>query len=455
MFSRLVDRFWSVRPIFGLRVVSEDILNRQYSQTFNPGRFSGTTMSITADGRPPVKSPTELYWMWSVWVIAISGLLVNISLVWVHQTASHHPVEMWGCGGSTWNCGAVWTSSYAYVSGIPLTHYGIADSCIVLVSLILSSRLRGVWSALIPVVVTSVGAVVAAWLIGVMLFQLETWCLGCLTVHLVNIGRFLLSIGRAENVLMIELEGDPILVSGTKCRRSILWAVLSAMALCCGTVAFIVYGRTEAYAMVVPVPGIADPLAFVARAGANEAIKTTTLPLDTDHSIVLFSCLTCSHCRQVHQDLTSLIQQHPGAIRVEYRFAPLSAECNPHWRNQKSTSRHEHACSLTKWLLAFAMTDPTDFDRFQGWMYEHQQSLTPAGVRREATKFVDPNIIDAAIDSLAVNQRLEIDVSLAHELNVTSVPRLFVRNGAVIGPLSRPNLQRILEQFPVNTAGPP
>jgi len=382
-------------------------------------------------------------WYAAITIAAVSAFAANAAIAFTHAQAKQlDSPELWGCGAGETACAEVWTSSYSRVLGISLAAWGLGYSSLVISAVVACRRSTTVRSALFLPALTSVGAIVGVWLSGLMFVELESRCAWCLAVHGLNFLTFLASVGRARVLLNRAAARRTEAGDSRSLLKPIVAAIAGGLLLSDAVIGFVFLFRSEPQIIVVPVPGIDDPVAYIAQSKNAEGPRTASGSDSARRGVVLFSCLTCSSCRQAHQDLSAWQATHREELRIEYRFAPLSPACNPRWHGTEPAPEQRHACELAKLLLAVALADQRQFEPFQEWLYEHQLGLTLEAADAEAERRIGRDYLTEALKNPAIAERLRSDVAQAERLQVKTVPKLFMKNGSVVGPLTVGSLER-------------
>lgn len=380
-------------------------------------------------------------------IAAVSAFVANAAIAFAHAQAKQlGSPELWGCGAGESACAEVWTSSYSRVLGISLAAWGLGYSSLVISAGIAFRRSTTVRSALFLPALTSVGAIVGVWLSGLMFVELESRCAWCLAVHGLNFLTFLASVGRARILLKREVARRSETGDSRSLLKPIVAAVAGGLLLSDAAVGLVFLFRSEPPPIVVPVPGVDDPVAFVLQSSHAVGPRTASGSDLARRVVVLFSCLTCSSCRNAHHDLSAWQSMHRDELRIEYRFAPLSPACNPRWQGTEPAPEQRNACELAKLLLAVALVDRKQFKPFQAWLYEHQAGLTLEAANAEAESRIGRDDLTEALKNPAIAERLRSDVAQAERLQVVVVPKLLLNNGAVIGPVTPANLERLSDR---------
>jgi len=386
-------------------------------------------------------------WHAAIVIAAVSAFAANAAIAFTHAQAKQlDSPELGGCGAGDSACAEVWTSPYSHVFGISLAAWGLGYSSLVISAVVACRRSTTVRSALFLPALTSVGAIVGVWLSGLMFVEMESRCAWCLAVHGLNFLTFLASVGRAGILLKREAARRTETGDSRSLLKPIVAAISGGLLLSDAVVGFVFLFRSDPQAIVVPVPVIDDPVALVAQTSNAEGPRTASGSDSARRVVVLFSCLTCSSCRQAHHDLSAWQSMHRDELRIEYRFAPLSPTCNPRWQGTEPAPEQRQACELAKLLLAVTLADQKQFEPFQEWLYEHQLGLTLEAAKMEAERRIGRDELAAALKNPAIAERLRSDVAQAQRLQVKTVPKLFLSNGAVVGPLTPANLERLSER---------
>lgn len=120
-------------------------------------------------------------------IVALVGLTDAVYLTIHHFTAEAVPC------GAEFDCGAVLSSSYAEIAGIPLAAFGAAAYFTAFsLALLTAFGNRGLWK-IYGVQATSM-AVVSGYLIYVQYFLIHAWCQYCLISAAISFTLFLIYI---------------------------------------------------------------------------------------------------------------------------------------------------------------------------------------------------------------------------------------------------------------------
>ncbi|MCE9544358.1 MAG: thioredoxin domain-containing protein [Planctomycetia bacterium] len=403
--------------------------------------------------------------LWPIlWIGIALGVAVTLVLVWhSYQLASGGGDKTWlpGCGPGQ-SCDSILQSPYATVLGYSLTKWSLAFYALLGLTMLVVAYswqlpLSPPISLLLPVV-TFIGVVAAGWSVTIMAKELHQVCYWCLALDGINLFLFLITVLYArqdwqhrqfvrEEAGVPQLPLAPIVLH---CVLALLigGAQLTAMTQFHGPV------RVETPRVAIPGYGLGvrkmqpNQVQVLTLPDANPMVASIKGSPGAPHRLVVFSCLTCPKCRELNSLLRATLERHPRQLRVDERFYPLWHACNDRINSGVMDARHKDACVLSRLALAIAVAKPAAFTEFVDWVFDNQGKIDEAAATREALKHVDQAALDRAMDDPAVWQRLRKDVELANQLNINSVPRIFLPSGQVYGGLNAENFEALLaEEF--------
>lgn len=370
------------------------------------------------------------------------GLLLDGGLIW-HLSAVGQDAGLPGCSLSGLSCDEVLNSPYGRVLGISLAWWGAVYHFILIVTVLVATRLPQIPARLMVAVAAIPGATAAVWLVIVMKTQIGSFCLWCLAVHAVNLTLLLTAVYQAQ----VAWDRD----KGTKwgeppsSRGLLIAGAFTGCALAAWQIAMLALFHDPIQLVVEPVAGKPSPLSELSVTVDPQPLITMLGDPQSSRRIVVFSCLTCRECRKVHRMLAAIQHKASPSLRIELRFAPLSPECNPaHTAVKKTSVEHRNACQLAHLALAVAASRPSQFAGYVEWLFERQHNLPISAAQAEAERRCGAGALNAALDGLAVNERLAHDVELAQLFQVVSVPQIFVKDGRLSGTVSTVTLQAAL-----------
>jgi protein-disulfide isomerase len=201
-------------------------------------------------------------------------------------------------------------------------------------------------------------------------------------------------------------------------------ALVLALLYIAGAGSVIAYFPNEAPRVQAAAP--MTPLTDQQRA---DLVKWWDLQPRVDHSVpadgakvvvVGFSDFQCPHCRSAHETYRGLVAKYAGNDQVRFisKHFPLEGECNPNAPN----GNHMAACESAAAVVMARQTGKAAV--MEDWLYEHQTTLTPSGVR-EAAKDVG-GIADFNGGYAKALEEVKADARLGGLLGVTSTPTFFL-----------------------------
>lgn len=359
-----------------------------------------------------------------------------------------------GCSGDGAGCSNVLSSEYGKVFGWPVSVWALGYFVILAGLLGWSFRHVGPLPNALVAGWSLPSVVAGAWFFVVMKNDLGQWCPWCLAVHILNLCFFCLAMQRVfadwERSKTATATTTDDTARPTTTRRQSMYAMVHGTALA----AIAVVGQVTLYNL-----GVADPhLSIDKLDGVNNPLELAKIQRDeiqtrkvyaTDKDpihVVLFTCPNCQACQQTNDVLSKFQKAHPE-IAVDVRFYPLSTQCNSAIAAKyPAKSDDGNACRKTEIALAVAMQKPTHFAMFVDWLYEHPKTDV-SQVYQQAAALVGKKQLDTALASKEVKTRIERDLELAQQLNVTSVPAIFVEGGQVSGSLTPNSFFKLLQKM--------
>jgi protein-disulfide isomerase len=150
-------------------------------------------------------------------------------------------------------------------------------------------------------------------------------------------------------------------------------------------------------------------------------------PASAAVSIVVFSDIRCPHCAIAWQSIDGIRKDHPGDVSVVYRHYPLT------WGVYSADGARASECAARKGKLAAlfeVLNDPRS--KTDSTLIDHlvKGDWTDAAIRAGV---LDTLALKTCMSDPAVLSLIKEDIDLAHKLNVTGVPTLFVNGTKVVG----------------------
>lgn len=135
--------------------------------------------------------------------------------------------------------------------------------------------------------------------------------------------------------------------------------------------------------------------------------------------VVEFFDYKCVPCKAVHPRLVSFVEENPD-VRVEMRHLPIL------------TPSSEHA---TRFALATeALYGAETYEAVHSWLWDTSGPLNAAGFKRIAQGLsLDYEAISQAMDSQAIDARIEYNRNAAIVLEVFGTPAFITKESVIVG----------------------
>lgn len=361
--------------------------------------------------------------------LALVGLGIGAYLSILHyQTGADELITAPFCeAGAVIDCKSILNSAYATLFGLPVALWAAGAYAAILAF--------ALTPALIPKTQLLILACVWMFVFGLYMasisfLKLQSVCLFCTGLYLVNIG------------LLI---GAILLIRSSKTFNQAQFAYgLIGCAVLIGGISW--WQTQQAQAHVSPLDFIAPPpermeTSFVtyyneqrevAVQGEERHIKGES---DAPLTITEFVDFRCPSCAIARDFLAQLSATNPGAVRVVFHHYPLDQSCNP-----IDHQVHPSACAA-----AIASECASDQDRF--WEYADRlfadQKANPRRFTREdltshaVALDLDPGRFNTCLDDPSMEERVRKDVEEGRRLEIKATPTLII-NGRMIEGLPPP-----------------
>lgn len=157
----------------------------------------------------------------------------------------------------------------------------------------------------------------------------------------------------------------------------------------------------------------------------------TSGPADAPVTVVVFGDFECPFCARGHETLEQLRSRYADELRVVYKHQPLSF--------------HSHAFVAARASLAAHQ---------QGKFWEFHDGLYAMGAQFDEDDLVelakkiglDMKKFHAAMNSTALDEKIEADMSLAMALGVSGTPAYFVNGRPIEGALPELQFRLVIEE---------
>lgn len=416
-------------------------------------------------------------------LLALLGMWLSLDLLRITSGgAATNPLLAQQCGGaapgqSESDCVSVLRSEFAYPSamraaispaasqpaepaahGLPWAAVGAAYFAFVAVWYLFvgpPTRSRWGWHLVVAGVV-GFGVALSVELTNVMASELKRYCIGCLAVHATNALLGLVTLlsfpWTRDRVVMIQPLGAAAstipkgTVGAAPAERVAVVArhPSHGLALCTLLAAVLAYqlvqsmtstvmlsnnlgGMTRAYEAVTNDPNFAywqwtqQPRVEIAPRAAQPWLGDPNAP----HTLVVFSDLQCPKCQVAFREITEqILPQHAGRLRVVFRHFPLDRACN----NSSESTLHPSACrAATAVEAARQLGGPAAYEKMRAALYRGQNRLDIGDYSEFArTAGVDPAKLAVAMQAAEAKGALAEDIAAGEQLNLTSVPVLYL-----------------------------
>jgi uncharacterized membrane protein/protein-disulfide isomerase len=375
-------------------------------------------------------------------IFALIGLGASAAAAFVHYRLLYDPTYLSFCDvNATFSCTQVYASRYSTVWGIPVALFG--GAWFVGAGLLTVGALTGRDSVRESVpgylfVLSTLALAVILYLGYVSFVLLKAICLVCLTTYAAVIGLFLVS-GAATSFPMTTLP--------RRAARDLRIFIASPLAI--ALVALFFAGAVSAMAFF-PHEGAATPTA-----SGDQASSTAPAPTQNQRSeferwyvtqprvplmvpaegakvlIVKFNDFQCPACGQSYQQYKPVFAKYdaeqPGAVRLVLKDFPLNRDCN----EQMPQTIHPAACDAAVAVRLAQAHNKTE--AMEEWLYMHQPTMTPPGVRQAARDIAQ--VTDLEAKYAATLALVKGDVALGRQLGIKSTPTFFINGVKIEGGL--------------------
>ena len=176
----------------------------------------------------------------------------------------------------------------------------------------------------------------------------------------------------------------------------------------------------------------------------NEIAKITTNdspsfgPADAPVTLVVFSDLQCSYCKQEAKSIRENIpKDFPKEVRVVFKDYPLD-QIHPWARTASIAGR------------CIAKQSNDAFWTFHDWTFENQAQFTVENIKPKIgewakTQSLEPIGLAGCIDTKATEGEVNAAFALGRQLNVDSTPTSFLNGRKLVGTHPWPQLKQIIE----------
>lgn len=392
---------------------------------------------------------------WTAAVLALAGWWLSLDLAKLSfGLAASTPWLQAECGADvdpsqSFDCQSVLSSSWGSLAlskrpsalRIPIATFGMGYFALVGLWYLFvgpPTRSRWAWHLLIAAIVVC-GALVSLLMMHVMGNVLHRWCLGCIATHMLNGGLLLLTIvafpwKRDHAEVAPHPRGRLALATLAACAFLFLLHPFATLVVLANNSAGRIY---RAYTDIVDDPEYIrwqyerQPAQTLLGGDQSAHAGDPAAP----NTVVVFVDYQCPVCKSACDMLKTVVQTHPGTLRVNYRHFPLDRSCN----DGVPRSAHPAACRASLAAEAAQVAGGLDgFLRMRDLLYERLGELENAPYPQWAADLgLDGNAFSEALESERVARRIQEDIDLGRQLGVEAIPVLFL-NGRRLHHWTKP-----------------
>lgn len=365
-----------------------------------------------------------------VWVLALAGLAVSLTSLYVHYQMLVQPGYTSFCDiNQTVSCQQAYLSRYGSVRGVPVALFGVIWFAFVLVLAFVGATGPAPVRESVPAylfVTSTVGLAVILYMAYAAFFVLKAVCVLCLATYAAVIGLFIVS-GLSKSMppmttLPRRLFTD---LRALLSRPAILSVVLVFLAGAVSAVAFFPNEASlrQAAAQRAAQPATADQRSEFERYW--ESLPRITVPVPSDGAtvvIVKFTDLQCPACGLSFFDARPILAkyqaQYPGAVKFVTKDYPLQPECN------SNVLQPIHAAACDAAVAVRLARQRNKGEALEEYFYSHQPTISPASVREALLTIA--GVQDLDLQYPRVIESVKADVGLGRLLSVRQTPTFFI-----------------------------
>lgn len=376
-------------------------------------------------------NPVSSRWLlWAMNLLSIAGVVLSAIM-----TRHFYDLRNGTAGfksfcnlAASFNCDQVALSRYAELFwGIPLSSLALGWYLGFFFISLLGHRIfwrREVIRA--AFVLSSIAVSFSLPYVGIMAFQLKTFCLFCLILDGISL---LLWLGVTLGLKPEGLKKQPLDRGKWKVFFPILGTTLVLTLFFSKSL-----GEASGLSRKLTAAELQDMVQSVLQSPRLE-VKTSPEfpslgPSSAPITIVEFSDFQCPFCKIAAYALNSALLPVRDQVRVEFRNFPLDSACNP-----KITSTfHPVACEAAQ--VALCAHRQGRFESVYETLFDHQSSFAPGKPLELATQLgLHAPELQSCMSSPQIALQIEHDIQEASVLGVNSTPTFFVNGYKVEGAL--------------------
>jgi uncharacterized membrane protein/predicted DsbA family dithiol-disulfide isomerase len=371
-------------------------------------------------------------------ILSLGGTAVGVELTTVHYRTHTDPGYHSVCAvNEQINCETVAQSPFSVFAGVPVSVLAIFAYTVIAIlaaSGLSRKRLHPAWpnGVLFWAYVVAFGV---SALLGYISWKLiDSICVFCLTLYLINIALFVSGI-----VSFAYSKANPVLCLLTDLKalftRHLL--AISLIIISCGTITALVvfippYWRHPGWSDLPKLPTGQDEQGCHWIGAENPLI-----------TVVEFSDYQCPYCRQAHKQMRMQAAKHPDTVRLIHNHFPLDQACN----DDVKRSFHDRACEFSKAAECAAEQDM--FWPMNDALFSIQESVRSDNVdiERIAVQLgLDRSAFKECMSEDGISECIQKDLHKARQLKVKGTPTFFIRSQPYPGGIPSGVLEKAIEQ---------
>jgi protein-disulfide isomerase len=357
-------------------------------------------------------------------LFAAVGLFIAGVITSVHHQLAATPVYTSFCNvNERVNCDVVLTSDYAYLFGIPVAWLALAAYLGML-----GAALAAAWAprasqrrqAATLLFAGAIGSVIfSLYLAYVSFFDLQTICLLCSGLYVVNLGLL-----ASTAMLFAAARAAAREQAAWQSRTRVIAAVVAVTVV--ALLAVVGWKANGGGESAAPDPGFLEwykQLPVVAVDASGGHVKGSEQGSVT---MVEFSDFECGHCGRAYKTLKSVLPRFHNDVQLRFHHFPLDPTCNPLIKQPM----HKYACLAA--MAAECAGAQGKFWEYHDMLFEHQTALERDSLLLYADQVgLDRAAFLACLDSDAPRQAIARDIAEATRLKIESTPTFYL-NGRVL-----------------------
>lgn len=405
-----------------------------------------TDADAARGGAPRRGAPRGQWLTIAIVLLAVVGIVVSLELTHVHYKVNTDPDFVSFCNiGEAVNCETVAASAWSELLGVPVAVWAIF-AYVVLFGLALAGtrRVSGdtAYQGFPGLIVgwSVAGAAVTAAMAYISAALIESFCILCAALYVVNAAVLVLSVPlarRAAGGLGRAVAGDLRRMAAAPLAAGAALIVL--LAVTGGLVLF----YPDVHATVVEAPPAAPA---APQDSCDQGYRTDEgFPLygtpDGAVTIVEFSDYECGHCKKAQETLRKLVHEYHGKLRLVHRHFPLDNACNP----RIPRPFHANACLASKAAICADRQDR--FWDFNDRLFADQRLIGQERVLSVARELgLDETAFQACLADPRTEAELRRDIRDGIGWDVRGTPSFVINGEFVKGARNEEGFRQLIDQ---------